>query len=139
MYELGRRAFLKFLGKITAALGMVFSLGAGCAKEEGPTIEMEEPQPERGTLTRAERRERSLKDREERIARAKQYSQGRKYITALSCGSDGGWCETYLSAAAMGAAEYGIETELIKAATLDVNVLEANADDDVPWINEQVT
>ena len=139
MYEFSRRTFLKFLGKITAALGMVFTLGAGCAKDEGPSIEMEEPQPERGTLTRAERRERTLKDREERIERAKKYSQGRKYITALCCGSDGGRCETFLSAASIGAAEFGIETELIKASTLDVNVLEAYADDDVPWIHERVT
>ena len=77
--------------------------------------------------------------REERIERAKKYSQGRKYITALSCGSDGGNCETFLSAAAIGAAEFGIETELIKAATLDVNVLEGNPDDDVPWIHEKTT
>ena len=34
MYEFSRRAFLRLLGKITAALGMLFSLGAGCAKEE---------------------------------------------------------------------------------------------------------
>jgi hypothetical protein len=130
MYEFSRRTFLKFLGKITAALGMVLSLGAGCAKEE-TEVQPEgviEVQPDREILTR-----------EERIERAKQYSQGRKYITALCCGSDGGWCETFCSAAAMGAAEFGIETELIKASTLDVNVLEANADDDVPWIHEKTT
>ena len=29
MYDFSRRTFLKLLGKVTAALGMVFSLGTG--------------------------------------------------------------------------------------------------------------
>jgi hypothetical protein len=128
MYEFSRRAFIKFLGKITAALGMVFSLGTGCAKEEG------KKDPDKRVQMDFERMNRDNKERRER---ALKYSQGRKYITALCCGSDGGYCETFLSAAAMGAAEFGIETELIKAATLDVNVLEAYKDDDVPWIHEK--
>ena len=128
MYEFSRRAFLKFFGKITAALGIVFSFGAGCAKEEG------KEEPGRTVEMDFERRGKAALERRER---AKKYSQGRKYITALSCGSDGGYCETFLSAAAMGAAEFGIETELIKASTLDVNVLEAWKDDDVPWIHEK--
>ena len=120
MFAFNRRKLLEVLGKGTAAMGVGFSfLGAGCAKKEETT--------------------RKTDTREERIERAKRYSQGRKYITALCCGSDGGWCETFLSAAAMGAAEFGIETELIKAATLDVNVLEGNPDDDVPWIHEKTT
>ena len=130
MYEFSRRAFFKFLGKITAALGMVFSLGIGCAKEEG-----KEELGKKGRVN-IDFESRS-RDNLERRERAKKYSQGRKYITALSCGSDGGYCETFLSAAAMGAAEFGIETELIKASTLDVNVLEAYKNDDVPWIHEK--
>ncbi len=119
MFELDRRKVLEILGKGTAALGAGLSLlGTGCAKKEEAV--------QRATL-------------EERYERAQKYSQGRKYITALSCGSDGGYCETFLSAAAMGAAEFGIETELIKAATLNINVLEGNPDDDVDWIHEKTT
>jgi hypothetical protein len=121
MIKVDRRKAIEVLGKSTAALGAGLSLlGSGCAKKEEA--------PSKAQLTR-----------EERIERAKQYSQGRKYITALSCGSDSGYCETFLSAAAMGAAEFGIETELIKAAGLNVNVLEGNPDDDVPWIHEKTT
>ena len=121
MIKVDRRKALEVLGKSTAALGAGLSLlGSGCAKKEEA--------PSSAKLTR-----------EERIERAKQYSQGRKYITALSCGSDSGYCETFLSAAAMGAAEFGIETELIKAAGLNVNVLEGNPDDDVSWIHEKTT
>ena len=119
MIKLDRRKAIEVLGKSTAALGAGLSLlGSGCAKKEEA--------PSKAQLTR-----------EERIERAKKYSQGRKYITALCCGSDNGNCETFLRAAAMGAAEFGIETELIKAATLNVNVLEGNPDDDVPWIHEK--
>jgi len=121
MIKVDRRKAIEVLGKSTAALGAGLSLlGSGCAKKEEA--------PSTAQLTR-----------EQRIERAKQYSQGRKYITALSCGSDSGYCETFLSAAAMGAAEFGIETELIKAAGLNVNVLEGNPDDDVPWIHEKTT
>ena len=133
MYEFSRRTFLGFLGKITAALGMFFSLGAGCAKEEA------KEEPKRGVRRTSVDFERMGRENLERRERAKEYSQGRKYITALSCGSDGGYCETFLSAAAMGAAEFGVETELIKASTLDVNPLEAYKNDDVPWIHERTT
>ena len=46
MYEYSRRAFFKGLGKITAALGMGFSLGAGCAKAEEPEAEKPEEEKE---------------------------------------------------------------------------------------------
>ena len=111
---------------------MVFSLGAGCAKDEG--------RKKTGRTGRVGFDfERMARENLERRERAKEYSQGKKYITALSCGSDGGYCETFLSAAAMGAAEFGVETELIKASTLDVNPLEAYKNDDVPWIHERTT
>ncbi len=115
MLSFNRRKLLEVLGKGTAALGVGFSfLAAGC-----------------------ETARRKLESIEERYARAKEYSKGKKYIVALCCGSDRGNCETFLRAAAMGAAEFGIETELIKAASLNVNVLEGNPDDDVPWIHEK--
>jgi multimeric flavodoxin WrbA len=114
-----------------AALGMVFSLGAGCAKEE----------PEVKTVETAEGVPAPDAPQGRQMTEFKEVSElidvGGKKIIALCCGSDGGYCETFLSAASMGAAEFGVETELIKAATLDVNVLEAYADDDVNWINEK--
>jgi len=45
---------------------------------------------------------------------------GRKKIIGLSCGSKNGNCEFYLNAAAKGAAELGIETEIIRACDLKV-------------------
>jgi para-nitrobenzyl esterase len=48
MYEFSRRAFLKGLGKATAALGMGFSLGAGCAKEETEVKKGETAKAEKG-------------------------------------------------------------------------------------------
>jgi para-nitrobenzyl esterase len=48
MYEFSRRAFLKGLGKATAALGMGFSLGAGCAKEETEVKKGEKAKAEEG-------------------------------------------------------------------------------------------
>ena len=104
MYEFSRRAFLKGLGKVTAALGMGFSLGAGCAKEE--TAMQVEAEPERRVMTW-----------EERYERAQRNTQGIKKIIGLSCGSEKGNCETLLNAAAIGASEFGIETEIIQAAT----------------------
>ena len=122
MYEFSRRTFLKFLGKITAALGMGLSLGAaGCAKEE---VEMEGA-PVRG---------REILTLEERYERAKAASKGPKKIIGLSCGSEKGANETFIRAAALGAAEFGIETELIRAATLEVTPWEGNPHDDVNWI-----
>jgi multimeric flavodoxin WrbA len=41
-------------------------------------------------------------------------------IVGLSCGSKNGYCETYLRAAAKGAQEFGVETEIIRVAELDV-------------------
>ena len=121
MFQFNRRKLLEVLGKGTAAFGAGLTfLGSGCAKKE------ETAAPAQQTMTI-----------DERWARAKKISQGRKYIVALSCGSDNGNCEMFLSAAAMGAAELGVETELIKASTLNVNVLEGNPDDDVPWIHEK--
>lgn len=43
-----------------------------------------------------------------------------KKIIALSCGWKNGNCETYIRAAAKGAAEFGIETEIIRAVDLDI-------------------
>ena len=124
MYEFSRRAFLKGLGKVTAGLGVGLSLGAGCAKEESDM--KVEKKDDRRPMTNAEI-----------IKRARSASPGGKKIIALSCGSENGQNETFIRAAAIGAAEFGIETELIRAATLDVNVLEANKYDDVPWIHEK--
>jgi multimeric flavodoxin WrbA len=43
-----------------------------------------------------------------------------KKIIALSCGKKNGFCETYAKAAAIGAAEFGMETEIIRASELTV-------------------
>jgi multimeric flavodoxin WrbA len=43
-----------------------------------------------------------------------------KKIIGLSCGSKNGNCETYLRAAAKGAAEFGVDTEIIQATALEV-------------------
>jgi len=43
-----------------------------------------------------------------------------KKIIGLSCGSKHGNCETFLKAAAMGAEEFGVETEIIRAMSLKV-------------------
>jgi multimeric flavodoxin WrbA len=43
-----------------------------------------------------------------------------KKIIGLSCGTKNGNCETYLKAAAMGAEEFGVETEIIRAMELKV-------------------
>lgn len=120
MFVFNRRKLLEVFGKGAAGLGMGLSfLGIGCKSEKGA--------PET----------KNMETIEERYARAKKTSQGRKYIVALCCGSDNGNCELFLRAAAMGAAEFGVETEMIKAATLDVNVYEGNPNDDVPWIHEK--
>ena len=50
MYEFSRRAFLKGVGKVTAALGIGLSLGSGCAKEE-PEVETEAVMQEAGEDT----------------------------------------------------------------------------------------
>ena len=43
-----------------------------------------------------------------------------KRIIGLSCGSKGGNCETYIKITAKGAAEFGVETELIRAVDLKI-------------------
>ena len=43
-----------------------------------------------------------------------------KKIMALSCGSPNGNCETFIRAAAVGAEEFGIETEIIRAMSMKV-------------------
>jgi multimeric flavodoxin WrbA len=134
MYEFTRRAFLGFLGKITAALGVLFSLGAGCAKEESE-VETVETVP-----AEAQRRGPGFPRGGEMPELKKlpgPIDVGRKKIMALCCGSENGNCETFIRAAAIGAGEYGIDTEIIRAATLDVNVLEGNQNDDVNWIYEK--
>ncbi|OGO20266.1 MAG: hypothetical protein A2144_10070 [Chloroflexi bacterium RBG_16_50_9] len=79
---------------------------------------------------------------------------GKKKIIGLSCGKKNGNCEFYLGAAAMGAAELGMETEIIRAAELKVKPCRGCAsctvalsrgelavcsikDDDVSWILEK--
>jgi multimeric flavodoxin WrbA len=47
-------------------------------------------------------------------------STKKKKIIALSCGTKNGNCETYIKAAAMGAEEFGVETEIIRAMELKV-------------------
>jgi multimeric flavodoxin WrbA len=81
--------------------------------------------------------ERELITLKERVERARSAPPGRKKIIALVCGSENGQCETFTRAAAMGAEEFGVETEIIRAATLNVNVLEGDPNDDVPWIHEK--
>ena len=140
MYKFSRRAFLKGLGKITAALGLGFSLGAGCAKEEPEvkTVETAESVPSAGARAPGEP---SGSARSPFGGDLKKLpgpiDVGRKKIIALSFGSENGNCETFIRAAAIGADEYGVDTEIIRVATLDVNVLEANKDDDIPWIMEK--
>jgi len=70
-----------------------------------------------------------------------------KKIVALSCGRKNGMCETLLKEAAMGAEEFGIETEIIRA--LNLRVLPCNGcgacdrtgvcsrKDDVEWMLEK--
>lgn len=55
-------------------------------------------------------------------------------IIALSCGTKNGQCETFIRAAAMGAEEYGIETEIIQAMALNVQPFPGSPRDDVGWI-----
>lgn len=67
-----------------------------------------------------------------------------KKIVGLSCGSKNGYCETYIRAAAKGAQEFGVETEIIRVADLDVRPCrgcmachrshKCTLDDDVDWI-----
>lgn len=78
----------------------------------------------------------------------------KKKIIGLSCGTKNGNCEFYLRAAAMGAAEFGVEMEIIRAIELkikgcegcgaDVRALAKGKlatcpikDDDVTWILEK--
>ncbi|MGD9118601.1 MAG: flavodoxin family protein [Dehalococcoidia bacterium] len=70
-----------------------------------------------------------------------------KKIIGLSCGRKNGNCETFLKAALMGAAELGVESEIIRA--MDLKVLPCDAcdacfrtgkcvkNDDVDWVLEK--
>jgi len=60
MYEFSRRAFLKGLGKVTAAVGMGFSLGAGCAKEESEVKPVETAKGETTVVTSESKAEKGL-------------------------------------------------------------------------------
>jgi len=70
-----------------------------------------------------------------------------KKIIGLSCGKINGNCETYLKAAAMGAEEFGVETEIIRAMELKVlpckgchacfKTQKCVQDDDIEWILEK--
>ena len=44
----------------------------------------------------------------------------KRKIIAMSCGSKNGFCESYIKAAAIGAEEFGVETEIIRASELTV-------------------
>lgn len=70
-----------------------------------------------------------------------------KKIIGLSCGKKNGNCETFLKAAAMGAEEFGVETEIIRAMSLKVlpcrgcqvcfETGKCILKDDVDWILEK--
>ena len=132
MFPFNRRKLLEVLGKGTAALGLGFSfLGTGCGKKESAVKEQE------GAKKRYVRQNTSRPSYEEMAKSTPPPRSATKKIVALVCGSEGGQCETFTRAAAIGAGELGIPTEIIQAATLDVNVYEGNPDDDVPWIHER--
>lgn len=58
-----------------------------------------------------------------------------KKIIALTCGTKTGQCETLVRAAAKGASEFGIETEIIRAMELKVLPFPGKPkEDDVEWI-----
>jgi multimeric flavodoxin WrbA len=70
-----------------------------------------------------------------------------KKIIGLSCGRKNGMCEIFLKEAAMGAEEYGVETEIIRAMSLNVlpctgcggciKTNKCTLKDDVHWILEK--
>ena len=132
MFAYNRRKLLEVLGKGTAGIGLASSfLGVGCAKKEAET---QQPAAARGGARRGGDFQASMEDRAKSEPPPRSAT---KKIVALVCGSDAGNCETFVRAAAVGAGELGIPTEIIKASTLNVNVLEGNNDDDVPWIHER--
>ena len=138
MFALNRRKLLEVLGKGTAAVGVGFSfLGAGCAKKEPEmgTAETTGNVPAEVTRRPGFPQQRGTPRREVK-ALPGPIDVGRKII-ALCCGSENGNCETFIRAAAMGAEEFGVETEIIRAATLKINLLEGDTNDDVQWINEK--
>jgi len=146
MYEIGRRSFLKSLGKATAALGIGMSLGAGCAKEE-PKKEVAKGALKGAPPAGAPKSDLpgarftapgvgTAKGTVFRIVPEPIPKDG-KTITALSFGSKNGQCETFLRAAAVGAGELGVKTELIRVVECNVQHLEARAADDVNWIHEK--
>ncbi|HJX03538.1 MAG TPA: flavodoxin family protein [Dehalococcoidia bacterium] len=55
-----------------------------------------------------------------KILKRRTIAKEMKGIIALSCGSKNGNCETYIRAAAKGAGEFGVETEIIRATELKV-------------------
>ncbi len=70
-----------------------------------------------------------------------------KKIIGLSCGSKNGFCDTFIKEAAMGAEEFGVETEIIRAMSLRVlsctscgacnKTNKCTLKDDVDWILEK--
>ena len=70
-------------------------------------------------------RDRVAKARKEAGVKGIARSSTSKKIVALSCGSKNGYCETFIKAAAMGAEEFGIETEIIRASELTVKPCKA--------------
>jgi len=129
MFAFDRRKLLEILGKGTAALGLGLPLlNSGCAKKEAET---------KSATQGARRATGTGISVEERAKSTPPPRSATKKIVALCCGSDNGNCETFIRAAAIGAGELGIPTEIIKAATLNVNVYEGDNNDDVPWIHEK--
>jgi multimeric flavodoxin WrbA len=101
-----------------------------------------------------EARDKIAQEREKRGLGEVTEKPKKKKIIGLSCGTKNGNCEFYLKAAAMGAEEFGVETEIIRAIELrikpcqgcgaDVRALAKGKlavcpikDDDVPWILEK--
>ena len=98
-----------------------------------------------------EARDKIAQEREKRGLGEVAEAPKKKKIIGLSCGTKNGNCEFYLRAAAMGAAEFGVETEIIRAIELRIKPCQGCAadvralakgklavcpikDDDVEWI-----
>jgi hypothetical protein len=134
MFVFNRRKLLEVLGKGMAFLGLGFSfLGAGCATKERAAKKQAGAKKKSGRAKGGD----FGATYEERAKSEPPPRSATKKIIALSCGSEHGNCETFIRAAAIGAGELGIPTEIIQAALLNVNVLEGDPDDDVPWIHEK--
>jgi len=134
MFVFNRRKLLEVLGKGMAFLGLGFSfLGAGCATKERAAKKQAGAKKKSGRAKGGD----FGATYEERAKSEPPPRSATKKIIALSCGSEHGNCETFIRAAAIGAGELGIPTEIIQPALLNVNVLEGDPDDDVPWIHEK--